>query len=534
MKRLSIAALAIVILFGSVLRLTNLDGKLYWHDEAYTSLRISGYTQAEIYQQIFTGELLPIAALDRYQHPSSEKTWIDTLRTLAIDDPQHPPLYYVMLRRWVDAIGRSTVSIVRSFSALTSLLVLPAIYWLAHELFVQIEAGRQYLGSAQRLHCDPQVRETACWFAIALIAISPYHLLYAQEAREYALWTLLTVVSSALLLRSLRLRSIASWIAYSLSLILGLYTYLLMILVAIGHGLYVLLRERRLSRSVIAFGIAVAIALIAFAPWLWLVISTWSSTGATWTATGDDRLILLKLWGLSLDRAFVLTLGDFGFDSATVYFSLPIVLLLSAIALYVVCRQTAFATWSFILTLFAATFLPLALPDFLIGGQRSAASRYLVPCYLALQLAIAYLFARWSRHSWGRSLAAIVLTVGAIACVQATLADTAWNKVISYNNRPLATMINQKPRPLLVTRAFAVNFGNLLALSHLLDRDVHLQLIFDLTNSESTQIPAIDPRFNSVFLLNLSDRQRQAIEQQRQEVSQLVFQDFHLALWRLR
>lgn len=534
MKRLGLAALAIVILFGAILRLTNLDGKLYWHDEAYTSLRISGYTQAEVYQQIFTGEVLPIAALDRYQHPTSEKTWIDTLRTLAIDDPQHPPLYYVMLRGWVDAIGQSTVSIVRSFSALTSLLVLPAVYWLAHELFVQIEAGRQYLGSAKRSHSDPQIRETTCWFTVALIAVSPYHLLYAQEAREYALWALLTAVSSALLLRSIRLQSPVSWIAYSLSLILGLYTYLLMILVAIGHGLYVLLRDRRLSRNVIGFGIAGAIAVLTFAPWLWLIISTWSSTGATWTATGGDRLTLLKLWGLSLDRAFVLTQGDFGFDSAIVYFSLPIVLLLTAIALFAVVRHTPIATWGFILTLFAATFLPLALPDFLIGGQRSAASRYLVPCYLALQLAIAYLFARWSRHHWGRSIAAIVLTVSAIACVQATLADTAWNKVISHNNRPLAAIINQEPRPLLVTSSFAVNFGNLFALSHLLDRDVHLQLIFDLTNSASAAIPAIDPRFNSVFLLNLNDTQQQAIEQQRQTTSQPIFQDFHLSLWQLR
>ncbi|NJL19610.1 MAG: hypothetical protein HC895_00375 [Leptolyngbyaceae cyanobacterium SM1_3_5] len=73
MKRLGLTALAIVILFGAILRLTNIDGKLYWHDEAYTSLRLSGYTQAEVYQQIFTGELLPIAALDRYQHPTPEK-----------------------------------------------------------------------------------------------------------------------------------------------------------------------------------------------------------------------------------------------------------------------------------------------------------------------------------------------------------------------------------------------------------------------------------------------------------------------------
>ncbi|TAH23711.1 MAG: hypothetical protein EAZ10_12665, partial [Oscillatoriales cyanobacterium] len=48
LRFLIIAVLAIGILF----RFVNLDRKFYWIDENYTSLRVSGYTEAEIIKQI--------------------------------------------------------------------------------------------------------------------------------------------------------------------------------------------------------------------------------------------------------------------------------------------------------------------------------------------------------------------------------------------------------------------------------------------------------------------------------------------------
>ncbi len=74
------------------------------------------------------------------------------------------------------------------------------MYWLCQELF----------------H-DSSTR----WVAVGLMAVSPFHVLYAQEAREYSLHTALILVSSTLLLRSLRLATWQSWAWYALSLVIG-------------------------------------------------------------------------------------------------------------------------------------------------------------------------------------------------------------------------------------------------------------------------------------------------------------------------
>ena len=106
-----------VLILGVFFRLANLDRKLYWHDEAYTSLRISGYTGREVQQQIFNGQVIGIEDLQKYQRSNSERGISDTIKTLAIDDAQHPPLYYVLVRIWVEWFGNS-VAVTRSLSAL--------------------------------------------------------------------------------------------------------------------------------------------------------------------------------------------------------------------------------------------------------------------------------------------------------------------------------------------------------------------------------------------------------------------------------
>jgi len=46
---LSWRSLAIVMLIlGTVFRFINLDQKLYWHDEVYTSLRVTAHSEQEL------------------------------------------------------------------------------------------------------------------------------------------------------------------------------------------------------------------------------------------------------------------------------------------------------------------------------------------------------------------------------------------------------------------------------------------------------------------------------------------------------
>jgi len=108
-------------------RFVNLDRKMYWIDEAYTSWRISGYTEAELIQQVSNGQPITVKELAKFQHINSEKSVSGTIQGLAVAEPQLPPLYFVLARFWVQCFGAS-VAVTRSLSAVFSLLSLPCLY----------------------------------------------------------------------------------------------------------------------------------------------------------------------------------------------------------------------------------------------------------------------------------------------------------------------------------------------------------------------------------------------------------------------
>ncbi len=84
------------------------------------------------------------------------------------------------------------------------------------------------------------------WIATGLMAVSPFHLLYAQEARQYSLLTLMVLISSVTLLRAVRINNLSNWIAYTLTIIIGLYIHLFFILVPLGYSIYMLIVTRLL------------------------------------------------------------------------------------------------------------------------------------------------------------------------------------------------------------------------------------------------------------------------------------------------
>ncbi|HEY9883971.1 MAG TPA: hypothetical protein V6C98_10225, partial [Thermosynechococcaceae cyanobacterium] len=87
-----------LIVVGVVFRFVNLNHKVYWHDEVYTSLRAAGYTGQEIGQEIFQNQVFTPKELLRFQQIRPGSTPADTVRSLAVEDPQHPPLYFLLDR----------------------------------------------------------------------------------------------------------------------------------------------------------------------------------------------------------------------------------------------------------------------------------------------------------------------------------------------------------------------------------------------------------------------------------------------------
>jgi len=143
--------------------------------------------------------LLAITALGgflRFCQIGSKGLWIDEAFSIWMSErpigemlgwlvriDQHPPLYYALLHLWMRLGDRAAT--VRSLSVLASTLTIPAIYLLGRRL----------------------ANEKAGALSALLLAISPFHVRFAQEARMYALLTLnasLALVALAWLLTDRR------------------------------------------------------------------------------------------------------------------------------------------------------------------------------------------------------------------------------------------------------------------------------------------------------------------------------------------
>ncbi len=462
----------VLLLLGIFFRFGNLDKKVYWFDEAFTSLRLSGYTEAEVVQQLSQTRVIGVEDLQKYQRINPDKGLKDTINSLALEDIQHPPLYYLIARFWMQLFGNS-ITASRSLTALISLLVFPCIYWLCLELFNSPSVG---------------------WIAIALMAISPFHVLYAQEAREYSLWTVTILLSSVVLLKALQfnkkksiVRKVSAWGIYATTVSIGLYTFPFSALVTLGHGVYIWILGRfRFTKTLGTYLLAVLSSFITFIPWILFFINHSSQFDKTlgWTNLTMSRLAWIRIWARSISCSFI----DFNVDSRTPWgfslvFGMLFLLLFALIcyAIYFLIRTTSKPRWLFIITLIGVTGLAVVLPDLIIGGRRSTTARYLIPCFLGIQLAVAHLLAKklslinlkFRQKKLWQSVAIALFLGGFLSCAVSYPAEGWWHKSMSYSIPQAGRIINQASQPLVVSDA---SVADLLSLSYYLEPKVKLQV----------------------------------------------------------
>jgi uncharacterized membrane protein len=502
----------IILVTGVFFRFVNLDKKLYWGDEVFSSLRISGYMQSEMNEQLKTGRLISIEDLQKYQFPNAQKNTIDTIKGIIVEDSQILPLYILMTRFWVEWFGNS-VAVTRSFSAFISLLTFPCVYWLCQELFKSSLIG---------------------WVAIALVAVSPIHLVYAQEARAYSLGIVTILLSSAALLRAMRLKTKVSWCIYAATLSLGFYTHLFFTLVAFAQGIYVVIIERfRLSKTSISYLLSSLAGFITFVPWIWIIITNPQLEAVAWANPKQTLFESTTRWAGIFSRAF-LDLGISPSDSEEYKISLIpfilIILALTSYSIYVLCRRTSKEVWLFVLTLIGSVALPLLLVDF-VFQKRYGTSRYTLPSILGIQLAVAYLFTTklTSIYSTYREkklwsvVAFMVITAGVISCMLNSQAEIWWNKFpAQYQEYPkIAHIINQSNKPLLISDSSII--PSIQMLGHLVDPKVRFQLV------DVNHLPEITHGFTDIFLFNSSDLLKSKIG----EIYNSRLQQINDRLWKL-
>ena len=90
--------LIIIIVLGVLLRCIHIDNRVYWGDEIVTSLRMSGSSYAEGIQNLTNKSILSISDLMTYQQPSSSRDLADTVKGLINEEPQHAPVYFILVR----------------------------------------------------------------------------------------------------------------------------------------------------------------------------------------------------------------------------------------------------------------------------------------------------------------------------------------------------------------------------------------------------------------------------------------------------
>lgn len=495
-QRLPVFAYLIIIVLGLGIffRFVNLGEKIYWIDETFTSLRISGYTELELVKEVSEREIIGIKELHKYQQINPDKTVLDTIRGVATEEPQLTPLYFIIARFWGELFGTSVVAI-RSLSAVISLLAFPALYWLCQELFK-----------------SPFIS----WLSLALIAVSPIHVIYAQEARPYSLWTVAIIVSCAAFIHATKYKNGWSYFYYFVSILVGFYSHLFFVFVVAIHGIYAAIQEKfKYTKTFGWLTLVWCAGFLSLIPWFLSVISYWEhvQNKTNWQTQKivDYYNALFKIWLVNFNLSFL----DFNFASSRGFRSdfIGITFLVAGLcficyAIYFTYRHSSPRIWQFILLLSSLTFILLAIPDLLFGGMRSTVSRYLIPSYLGLQLAMAYflgnkiIFSK-KKALWNFALGA-VLSLGIISCAISSQSQMWWFKYNSNNNYKIANIINLTKAPLIITEKNLnlidfQNLGNLLSLSYILDEKVKFSMI-----SDPTTMPLLS-HFSDVFIYNPSE-----------------------------
>jgi uncharacterized membrane protein len=479
-------ALALALaLVGVFLRLTNLDTRVFWHDEAFTAMAMAGYSRNALSREFDGSELTP-ADLMRYQSVRPDWTAVQTIRSLAAEETQITPLYFALARGWVAVLGQS-IATMRAWSALWSMLSLPLVYLLALDLF----------GSS-----------LVAWTALGLMAVSPYYYYYAHEAREYSLWSFVTLLACLALRQAMQRDTRRWWAVYGVSVALGLYTHAFFTFVAAAHGLTVALGEAgpnwrtwHAHPMVRRFVGAILLGGALFLPWALAILlnlrrvfgnTRWTFEGNGWSAylqsslMGWERVLLDD--GERLPGAVNALLAVF-------------VVALIVYALWFVVRHAPRHAALLVLTLVLVPSAMLLAPDLVFGGRKFTVIRYLTPVFLGVQLALAYCLATAMTHAprfrWWQGLTAALLVGGLISCLSLAPLETVHMGGTTGSNVAIARLLNGLSQPLLVSDVDETNFYNLLALSHRFDPHVRLRVISNpnqlVIPTERDQVYALNP-----------------------------------------
>jgi 4-amino-4-deoxy-L-arabinose transferase-like glycosyltransferase len=203
--------LLLILLLAFALRVYRLDHQSMWWDEMHAGMM---------------SVLSPDAILDNL---------------FAIRN--HVPLYFMLVRLW-SCLGHSEFAL-RLFSVIWGVAGVALVYRLGHLI------NGQAVGIVSAL----------------LLALSPFHIWYSQEARMYTLASVSTLAGSWLLLRFLRHEARRDLVGYVLCMSVAVYTHYLALFVLVAHYAFFSLYYRYVRRTFVRWLAAAGIVTLLFGIW---------------------------------------------------------------------------------------------------------------------------------------------------------------------------------------------------------------------------------------------------------------------------
>ncbi|MEG4323423.1 MULTISPECIES: glycosyltransferase family 39 protein [unclassified Microcoleus] len=155
-----------------MLRFTNLDSKPLWTDEFSTLV----FSLGNSFRGVPLDRPIALSTLLQPLQFRADAGIADVLKHLLVES-NHPPVYFMVAHWWMRLFAPTEDSLVwigRSLPALLGVISVPAIYFLGKFAFNSRLVGQ-------------------C--AAAMMAVSPYGIYLAQEARHYTLGILLVIAS---------------------------------------------------------------------------------------------------------------------------------------------------------------------------------------------------------------------------------------------------------------------------------------------------------------------------------------------------
>jgi len=213
---IAVPIIALLTALAAVLRFVHLGAKSLWFDEALTAML-------------------------------ARAPWHAFARTVWRGGEANMALYYEIMRAW-NHLGTHEWAL-RSFSGLAGVAAVPVFYLL----------GRRLFGPAVGL------------IAALLLTVNACHVAYSQEARSYALFFLLAVLSSYFLVRAVESGAIWDYLAYALISALTVYSHFYAFLLIGAQALSLIALPRGAIRFRKLF-IAAALLAVLVLPALFFVV----------------------------------------------------------------------------------------------------------------------------------------------------------------------------------------------------------------------------------------------------------------------